>query len=555
MWDTPLCLMGGCRAFPRVTLPCVRTAAPTLLLLLLACGTGNPTRIQPPPPPACQCSATQRCLADGRTCAALNYLDPVGAAATCPDPVVAAGGIFGPATNPGTVRPVGTPIVGPGETLIDLGVARVGTLLRFDVPAGTASFTIVEQAAAASVPDTVGGRFPNVAVPDQLKDPTGNLIYDDVNVPTAGQMADPAAANLLTFFDSFSSTTTGTFTFPSTSRALRVVEVGGIAAGTWSFLANDWSYECFRFPSLCGGTAGTNASDYRVHVILKGAGTGTKNVPATGTLDLAVHMVDATGGPDQVGLVAADALANTRLQRFVRQIGRLISGGGVCLGTVTFYDSPTWARDAFATGVSATDSGFGGSLAQLSTLSGPEPAGVTTPRLHLFLVSRILSSSTNGTSVVGIDGTIPGPGAVNGTVRSGAAVSMENILAEQSSAAGACGSPALDIGCGADFTAYVAAHEAGHFLGLYHVTESSGANHDPMADTPRCVCSLCASAPADCGASTFVLSQSTCNQGVEPCSGGRNLMFWLLGSRSLTRGILSPDQGQVIRTSPAVSHP
>jgi hypothetical protein len=534
----------------------VKTFAPALLLLLpLACGKGTPHRLLPPPPPSCQCTAAQKCLADGSTCADLNYVDPVGAAATCPDPVVAAGGIFGPDTSPGVVRPVGAPIVGAGETLIDLGVVRVGTVLQFSVPADTASFTIVEQAAAATVPDVVGSRFPNVAVPDQLRDPAGTVIYDDINVPTTAQMADPAAANLLTFFASFASTTTGTFTFPSTSRALRVVEVGGIAAGTWSFVANDWAYECFRFPSLCAGTSGTNSSDYQVHVILKRAGTGTKNVPATGTLDLAVHMVDSTAAPTQVGIVAADALTNPRLQRFVRQIGRLLSGGGVCLGSVTFYDSPTWARDAFATGVNASDSGFGGSLAQLSALSGPEPAGVTTPRLHLFLVSRILSSSTNGTSVVGIDGTIPGPGAVNGTVRSGAAVSMENILAEQGSAAGACGSPDLDIGCGADFTAYVAAHEAGHFLGLYHVTESTGADHDPMADTPRCACSLCASTPADCGASTFVLGQSTCNQGVEPCSGGRNLMFWLLGSRSLTRGILSPDQGQVIRTSPAVSHP
>jgi len=533
-----------------------RTPALAVLALLTGCGVSpNPIRLQPQPPPACRCTATQKCLADGSTCTELNYVDPVGALATCPAPVVAAGGVLGPDTDPGIRKPVGTPIVGAGETLIDLGVLPVGQVASFTVPPDTAAFTIVEQAADATVPETVGERLPNVAVPDLVLDPTGNVIYDDVNVPTPAQLADPAAANLLTFGPS-GSPVTGTFTFPSTSRALRVVEAGGVAPGRWSFLVNDWSYECFRFPQLCVGLRGTDASTYRVHVILKTAGAGTKTVPARGTLDLAVHLLDAADplSPDAVGISAADALTNARLQRFVQRLGDLLAAGGVCLGTATFYDAPDWARNTFATGVTASNSSPSGPLAQLSTLSA-EPAGVTVPRLHLFLVSRILSSSTNGTSVVGIDGTIPGPGAVNGTVRSGAAVSMENILAEQQGAPGACGSPDLDIACGADFTAYVAAHEAGHFLGLWHVTEGTGADHDPMADTPRCVCSLCAAKPLDCGSSSFVLGQSTCNQGVEQCSGGRNLMFWLLGSRSLTKGILSPDQGQVMRTSPAVRHP
>jgi hypothetical protein len=30
------------------------------------------------------------------------------------------------------------------------------------------------------------------------------------------------------------------------------------------------------------------------------------------------------------------------------------------------------------------------------------------------------------------------------------------------------------------------AHEIGHYLGLYHTSESSGTSHDPLADTPQC---------------------------------------------------------------------
>jgi hypothetical protein len=264
--------------------------------------------------------------------------------------------------------------------------------------------------------------------------------------------------------------------------------------------------------------------------------------------------VDApTGTPGAVGLRADDFLTGANPRRFVARLATLLAGGGICLGTVTFYDAPTWAQDRFGTGVTVNDGSPDGPLGQLSTLSA-EPPGIVGPRLPVFLVPRLLPCNPNtGTCVVGVDGTIPGPATVNGTVRSGAAVSMEDLLFE--TAPGVCASPVLDLRCGADRTAYVAAHEIGHFLGLYHVTESTGAHHDPFTDTPRCVCDLC-NGPSfsqfSCSDSRFVLSQRMCTQGVEACSGGRNLMFWLLGDPVLTQGILSPDQGRVMRTSPVV---
>ena len=51
-----------------------------------------------------------------------------------------------------------------------------------------------------------------------------------------------------------------------------------------------------------------------------------------------------------------------------------------------------------------------------------------------------------------------------------------------------------------------AGHEMGHFLGLFHTTESNGIDHDPISDTPEC-------------------SFKTANQ----CGkqyGANNLMFW-----------------------------
>jgi hypothetical protein len=523
------------------------------LAALAACGGSSGGGLPVP----CRCQAGQKCLADGRTCADLGYVDPVGTPATCAAPVLLAGPELGPAASPGCVKPVGAsslPAAPPGgHGLVDLGFRTVGEVATFRVPPGTASFTIVEQADPSPpdpilpAPETVNARVGsglvevnNVAVPDQLRDPSGALVYDDVNAPLP---PDPAASGTLAYFASFSASVTGTFTFPATSRALEVVGAGGVAAGDWTFRVNDWAYECATNAGLCDAASGRADSRYRVYVLTKAAAaSGPSAVPAQGTLDVAFHLLDATPPPG--GLTAQGALRNGSVQRMVDGRATLLGRGGVCLGEVTFHDAPAWAVDLFATGVDADDGSPCGNLAQLLTLSA-EPAGTPVPRLHLFLVSRIVSSSQDGTRVVGVDGTVPGPASVNGTVRSGAAVSMESLLG------GTCTASFSPLTCGADFTAYIAAHEAGHYLGLYHTTESSGARFDPVADTPRCVCALCASSPSLCGSATFVFGQGSCNQGVEPCSGGRNLMFWILGSG----GILSPDQGRILRASPSVRHP
>ena len=100
--------------------------------------------------------------------------------------------------------------------------------------------------------------------------------------------------------------------------------------------------------------------------------------------------------------------------------------------------------------------------------------------------------------------------------------------------------------------AYVAAHESGHFLGLYHTTESDGASFDPLGDTPHCECvPACGHVPGSCGAGMLA---SDCDQGRPQCSGGGNLMFWLLQA-SVADGHLSPEQGQVVRASPLPSFP
>jgi hypothetical protein len=438
------------------------------------------------------------------------------------------------------------PAVGPGVEwgVIDLGVQTVGTPLRFSVPPGTGSFTIVEQAVdAPEVVNVFSGGFvfsiPNSPVPDLVFDPSSALQYDDSVGPTETSPVFPF----------YGASVVSAFTLPNTSVGVAALGASGLQAGEWSFIVNDFAYECLRSPGACDAASSRGDSRYQVLVLTQpGAAAGAGSpVPEVGTIDVALHLVDTflLGDPAHLGITAADAPTNPVTVRLVESLRRLLAGAGVCLGAVTFLDAPDWAKVKFATGVDASALGPCDGLGQILTLSRPGNA------LELFLVPRIKSDPAAETTVVGIDGTIPGPATVNGTVRSGAVVSAENLLFHVP-----CGTPGtpLDLTCGPDLVAYVAAHEAAHYLGLFHTTESTGEQFDPIADTPPCACTACAANPGACGSSSFGVAGSACSKGTASCSGVRNLMFWLLDP-GFSLGTLSPDQGKVARLSPLVRSP
>ncbi|HSB20918.1 MAG TPA: hypothetical protein VLD85_12975 [Anaeromyxobacteraceae bacterium] len=484
-----------------------------------------------------------------------TYVDPTTTPRACPAPTLVNGGT-NPAPDPGatcirTPQESGLdPVPAATYGWIDLGEHLVGEQVPFSVPAGTASITVLEQwvsGSADTVTVTIGGStgsMDNAAVVGELRDPSGLLVYSDFRV---GAPSD-GSGDLL--FWSSPQPVTGTVTYPNTSAALTALGAAGVAPGTWTAVVNDYAYECFLAgqpspppglaPVSCDAASSLADGRYRLFVLTKAAGTGSPSaVPDTGTLDVDFHIVDAPS--PIIGIDAAGAMSDPRVARMVETYGSLLSWSGVCLGTVTFYDAPDWARSRFATGVAAADSGPCSSLSQLLTLSIPRARAI-----DLFLVSRI--TSTSGT-VLGIDGSIPGPATVNATVASGAAVTGENLLV------GTCPAPggALSLGyCGADVVAYIAAHESGHFLGLYHVSEGDGAQFDPLSDTPHCECSpYCFASATACAAG---LPPTGCDQHYQRCSGAKNLMFWAVDA-AVSVGYLSPQQAQIVRASPLVRSP
>ncbi len=210
---------------------------------------------------------------------------------------------------------------------------------------------------------------------------------------------------------------------------------------------------------------------------------------------------------------------------------------------MTFHDLPAWVHARFPNGsVDITRSGPCAPLQQLFTLAlAPRRA------VHLFLVEELVSVEQGGAIAVGVDGSIPGPSGFPGTINGGAAIGLFGELG-----VGACSGPPSLSGCGTDRVAYVAAHEVGHWLGLYHTTELTGDAFDPIGDTPQCPCASCAaqSERPQCPTGNVFVNAAQCTVSAS-CGGGDNLMFWLVDP-ARSRGNLSAEQQRVMRASPAV---
>lgn len=164
----------------------------------------------------------------------------------------------------------------------------------------------------------------------------------------------------------------------------------------------------------------------------------------TGSLDLHLHFTGAHGWS------AASAAGDADLQRAIARMRGFYGRVGVALGEITYEDIPQTFR--------TVDSGD----SPISTLGRMFALGRHDTGVNLFFVERI--NSVFGDSVVaGIAGGTPGPSLHGGTSRSGVAV-------------------ATSLDPDPDAIGHIMAHETGHYLGLFHTIEVTGAV-DQIDDT------------------------------------------------------------------------
>ena len=433
--------------------------------------------------------------------------------------------------------------------VVELGTHAVGETLTFTVPPSTGSVTILQQGVEQLAARTVtwgGATLDNTVVP--LTVSIGGVPYFDDTVTAPDDPAtwgSPTGVGIGSIYSDIPSPWAGAMTVPNTTNALNYVAAnGGVPAGVWSVVVNDYAAECAAIGKpdcvVGDGTTAYPVGRYDLKALLKPGPVGS-----SATLDVTFYLVT-----DQY--TAATAAASAAVTRMRQTLATYLGRAGIAVGTVRFVDLPDAVKVRYRT-VDVDDLSVCGDVPTLLRMSG---SGVELP---LFLANRLVSQA-GGYTVVGQDGTIPGPASVGGTLASGAVVSIENLTYELP--AGSCqGAISLDH-CGADEVAYIVAHETGHYLGLYHVTEAVGTLFDPVVDTPTCACSLCApvSQRPNCYAgsftsSTYAVTVADCVKQVadpaSPCGGGDNLMFWLIDPARST-GTLTAQQGSILRANPAV---
>ena len=423
----------------------------------------------------------------------------------------------------------------PSGQVQKFGTQPVGKEISFTVPANTGSVTIVHQATTAGLTIVYkGSEIDNSAVPLTVKQPNGQVVYDDT---TAGTDSNPDGgidpSGDYAFYGG-GTPSTGAFTFPNTTTSLNA----GVPAGTWRFVVNDYANECTFLSGCTDG--GTTADSYDVSVI-------TRPLPQGSTLDVAFYIMGNMTTLGGQALTAANAATDSTVQRMVSTFKAVLATAGIT-ANVVFYDVSAAERARFGT-LTANSTGPCDEMNQMFTLSAAHPGN----SMNLFLVQDLrVDSGNSSTTVIGIDGTIPGPSSHNGTVHSGAVVSAADLFAPNLQSCPSNG--AVNIGgCGPDEVAFIGAHETGHFLGLFHTSEQEGADFDPLTDTPKCPCLNCASAidlPKCTSSSPPLVTAGRCNVS-SSCGGGDNLMFWLL-SPGVSRGTLSAQQIQVMRLNAAV---
>lgn len=212
-----------------------------------------------------------------------------------------------------------------------------------------------------------------------------------------------------------------------------------------------------------------------------------------------VDGLDATTAPDDAGM-----------QGVLAEIDRAFGTENLTV-SATYSDFSGDTATYSVVDVSADDYSEFNDLLASSNPSDPQT-------LTVYMVQDF--QTDEGATILGKAGGPPGTAAVNGTSKSGMVVVASDMASD----------PA--------YVGRIAAHEAGHFLGLFHTTERDADDtHDVISDTPECPPSADANENGQ-------MNSSECSG-----SGSENVMWWTNNADAASADFSSM-QGEILRGNP-----
>lgn len=235
----------------------------------------------------------------------------------------------------------------------------------------------------------------------------------------------------------------------------------------------------------------------------------------TGTVHLVTRRKAAADALLDINLIVVEGagIRPGELQRAGESMRAVYAnGGGPALGQVQVFDLP-WPDGPYIP--------FGEALGRLRSTVTP---GTSEFALNLFVIADF----QGGAGTIGTSAGIPGPIGVPGTAGSGVVVTVD-------------GHRKYNGDLDPDALGETMAHEAGHQMGLFHTSESSGLSFDILGDTPECDL-----ATYDHNTDGAV--------GAPECRNvdGRNFMFWIASGWRMEQDAMTPDQAFVLHNTPIV---
>ena len=157
---------------------------------------------------------------------------------------------------------------------------------------------------------------------------------------------------------------------------------------------------------------------------------------------------------------ASNAATNNHIQTMLARAEAIYQQQGISLGDVRYFDVPQEVADAYSVIHSEGD------IRELVSHSvDPEETGGSTMSANIFIVQSFAMGGALGLSL-----GIPGAAGFHSSRISGVALTGEYLGSTN----------------GNNYTGNILAHELGHFLGLFHTSETTGQHFDPLDDTPEC---------------------------------------------------------------------